>query len=258
MKKLYITACLVGITTLYLESDVRANVIFNDARTTGNQQLFDLGMDFTVNSAVTVTALGTFDANLNAVVGDAVTPPTQAQIAQSLLAGPNSSGVDPNIYVGIFKVNANGTGTLVSPQVVFNTAGAISTPYFAIAGSIFQAITAFTLGPGTYSIVATGYTFDLKSGNTALGSPIPTFDTLGGALTLLPNGGRFDPQGINTIAPLVMPTFTSGVSDSPTFLAGTFIATNNDRTNVPDGGSTIALLGFAILTIGSLSRKFSH
>lgn len=256
MKKLYIAACLVGIATLYLKTDACANVIFNDARTTGNQQQFDLGMDFTVNSPVTVTALGTFDANINGIVG----PVSTAQIAASLLAGPQSSGVDPNIYVAIFRVNANGSGTRVSPEVVFNTAGAISTPYFAIAGSIFQSITAFTLGPGTYSIVAAGYTADLQSGNTSpgLGSPVPTFDTLGGALSFINNGGRFNNLGQSTGTPLVMPTVTTGASGnpatSPIFLAGTFIA---NAAGVPDCGSTIALLGFALLGIGGLSRKFS-
>jgi hypothetical protein len=249
MKKQYIAACLVGISALNFETAAKADTILNYARVGGNQQGYDLGMDFTVNSAVSVSALGTFDANI-ASYSD---PVTTAQIATSL--GPTywSSGTPLEIYVGIFDVR---TGLEVSPTAAFDYTGASS--YFAIAGSIFQSITPFTLGPGTYSIVASGYTYLFQNGNTLGGSPEPTFNTLGGALTLLPNGARFNGSGGNGAEAFAFPTAVDGQVEkdgNPSFLAGTFIANNG---TVPDGGSTVALLGFALLGIGSLRKKLNR
>jgi hypothetical protein len=61
--------------------------------------------------------------------------------------------------------------------------------YYAVAGSIFQNITPFSLPPGTYSIVATGYNYlpgvgGIKDLNTTTPLIPPMFDTLLGALTL--------------------------------------------------------------------------
>jgi len=248
MKNNYLAACLVGATALSLETAAKANVIFNDQRVAGNQWGYDVGMDFTVNSAVSVTALGTFDANLFNL-GYTSDPVSTAQINQTLFAG-ESSGNFPVIQVGIFNV---ATGIQVSPTASFFYNDPNIANYYAIAGSIFQNITPFLLGPGVYSIVATGYTVNLASGITLNfpNPPTPTFDTLVGALTLNGNA-RSNGNGVGA-PPLTFPNNFVTPESSPDFLAGTFIATA-PRT-VPDGGSTVALLGLAFVGLGSLRRK---
>jgi hypothetical protein len=51
--------------------------------------------------------------------------------------------------------------------------------------------------------------------------------------------------------PLAFPTNFSTPESNPDFLAGTFIAINN----VPDGGSTVGLLGLAFLGLGCLRKR---
>ena len=249
MKKNYLAACLVGASAFSLGTAAKANVIFNDQRVAGNQWGYDVGMDFTVNSAVNVTALGTFDANLFNL-GYTTDPVTTAQINQTLFAG-ESSGNFPVIHVGIYNV---ATGLEVSPTADFYYNDPNIANYYAIAGSIFQNITPFILGPGVYSIVATGYTVNLASGISANfpNPPVPTFDTLLGPLTLTGNA-RSNGNGFGA-PPLTFPTGFVTPESNPDFLAGTFIA---NGSAVPDSGSTIELLGLALLGIGSLRRKLS-
>jgi hypothetical protein len=245
MKKNYLAVCMVGATALSLETAAKADVIFNNARTTGNQWGYDVGMDFTVNSAVSVTALGTFDANISTLTD----PVTTAQINASLQQG-ESSGNYPIIHVGIFNV---ATGTEVSPTANFFYNDPNIANYYAIAGSIFQNITPFILGPGVYSIVATGYTVNLASGIILNfpNPPTPTFNTLLGALSFPSTGyARSNGNGVGA-PPLAFPTDFSTIETSPDFLAGTFIAVHG----VPDCGSTAALLGFAFVGLGTLRRK---
>ena len=85
-----------------------------------------LGMDFTVNNSILVSALGAFDNGLT-----------------SRLDGVNGLGVT----VGIFSVN---TGLLVGPSASFNASGV----YTQIGGDAFQTVKSFILTPGQYSIVA--------------------------------------------------------------------------------------------------------
>jgi len=225
-----------------------ANVIFNNSIEGGTQSGYAVGMDFTVNSAVTVTALGTFDAGLTAF--PATPTPNSADIAQTLL-NAISSGNIPVITVGIYNV---ATGVEVSPTATFDYNDALLGAYYAIKGSIFLNIPALTLAPGQYSIVAAGYNEYLYFGNMTSVSPAPpptapTFDTLLGALTLS-GDARINGTGFG-IPPLAFPTDYSTPESSPDFLAGTFIAT----ASAPDGGSTLALLGMALGAAACLRRK---
>jgi len=258
------------------------SVIFNNPLTAvlpqppggGAQSGFELGMDFTVNSPVTVTALGTYDNNLIASGATSpTTPATTAQITASLSSTYWSSGDPFQVQVAIYQVNANGTGTLVSPIAIFGdqnlgnglSGGPLGT-YFstgltASAGSIYESIPNLSLTPGvTYSIVATGYVFGFPSGNTVLipPSPTPTFNTLSGELTISPTGARYN-SGVGQ-SPISFPTGTVGVAeagDSPDFLAGTFIAfAPAGSPTIPDGGVTITLLGVALTGMEGLRRKF--
>jgi hypothetical protein len=278
MKKQYIAACLTGIAALGLGTSAKATdtdpaVFLNaaSASTTGNQSGFTLGMDFNVACPTIVSSLGTFDNNLFA----ADNPGGSGSIAGSLSQAYATSGELINIYVAIYNT---ATGAPVTPIVDFTTAGAGS--YYAIGSSIYQTIAPVTLPVGPYAIEATGYFFEpppvaggvggfqsgYDQGPGAGGtpsSPIPVFNTLGGFLTLSnatfsgvqQNAGQIAlPANLNT------PPQTGGVpppetpATGPEFLAGTFQATCNCST--PDGGTTIALLGFALTGIAGLSRKF--
>jgi len=259
MKKQYIAACLAGVATLGLGA-AKADVVFNNplinvgpnAGQQVGQSGFDLAMGFTANCPLTVTSLGTFDANLVSTGGN---------IGASLGAAFFSSDVPPVLQVAIYNV---ATGTPVTPIALFSQAGNAITPYTAINGSIFQNITPVTLAPGKYAIVATGYTFLLESGNTASpinNTPPPTFNTLGGGLTLDLHGASFDgTQQNNGFLPLELPTTVTGQTElngNPDFLAGTFGGTCN-CSGVPDGGTTVGLLGFALAGIAGLSRKLKR
>jgi VPDSG-CTERM motif len=255
MKKQYIAACLaLGMGTV-----ANADVVFQNAAsasTTGNQSGFDLGMDFNVACPMTVTSLGTFDNNLFA----ASNPGGSGSIAGSLGQYYYSSDEVFAIQVAIYNV---ATGLPVTPIALFNEAGAAS--YYAKGSSIFQTINAVTLPVGNYEIVASGYfnsaTGGFQSGNTTLtvnpSFPTPVFDTLGGALTL--GAANFTGSGGNGGLPISFPVNANPPpletpATGPEFLAGTFEATCN--CGVPDGGTTIGLLGLALTGIAGVSRKF--
>jgi hypothetical protein len=250
MKNCYLVACVVSFAAFDQQTRTDANtIIFNNDRQTGNQWGYTVGMDFTVNSTVSVTALGTFDSNISGLTD----PVTTAQINTSLEQGI-SSGDAPHIQVAIYNVN---TGTQVSPVVSFFYNDPNIANYYAIAGSIFQNITPFSLPPGTYSIVAAGYNYALAFGDIKdlnVNPPLtpPTFDTLLGALTLT-GDARSNGNGSGTPG-LGFPTDYTESESSPDFLAGTFIAVNG----VPDAGSTLSLLGVALLGVEGLRRKFSR
>lgn len=118
-----------------------------------------LGLDFRVNSAVQVTSLGAFDHG-----GD---------------------GITGHVFTTIF----NSTGSAVGPVVDFSgAANPLGDAY------IRQAVTPFTLNPGTYQLASWGYGSDDPNFNTYGANPGPvTFDTLGGSLTGL--GSHYSSPG---------------------------------------------------------------
>jgi hypothetical protein len=246
MKNKYIAACIIGAAALQSELNVNANPIFNNARQTGNWWGYCIGMDFVVNSSVTVSALGTFDSNLTGLTD----PVTTDQINNSLAQGI-SSGDAPIIQVGIFNV---ATGVEVSPTASFFYNDPNIDSYYAIAGSIFQNITPFNLDPGTYAIVAAGYNYLLSFGNIfePLAPATPTFDDLDGALSLT-GDARLNGNGFGTPA-LEFPTYYTTTEVNPDYLAGTFIA----QGSVPDAASTLPLLGLAVVSAGALRRRLQR
>lgn len=263
MKKQYIAACLTGIAAL-VGTAANADVVFQNAQadsTTGNQSGFDLGMSFNVACPMTVTSLGTFDNNLYA----ASNPGGLGNIAGSLGQYYYSSDETFSIQVALYNV---ATGTAVTPIVTFNAAGAGG--YYSIGSSIFQTISPVTLPVGNYLIAASGYfnssTGGFLSGNTTLAipsAPTPVFDKLGGPLTL--GQAYFTGSGGNGgLLPLTYPLNANSPTvespaTGPIYLAGTFEATCNCGTStVPDGGTTIALLGVALTGIAGLSRKLKR
>ena len=115
-----------------------------------------LGDDFTVNSAVTVTALGAFDSG--------------------------KTGITTDIMIGLYDLT---TAAYVTPVVNFN-----GTPDPTNAAFVFQAITPVHLIAGhNYSIVGMGFNGVDRNYNTNTDTPLRngtspvTFNTLYGALT---------------------------------------------------------------------------
>lgn len=87
-----------------------------------------LGLDFTVNSAITIDQLGAFD---NGVIAN--------------LAGADGrSGVTVQIY------NITSTPVAIGPSVTFTPLNAGT----QINGDAFLSVAPFTLGPGTFTVVA--------------------------------------------------------------------------------------------------------
>jgi hypothetical protein len=114
----------------------------------------NLGMQFQVNSPVTVNALGAFDNGLT-----------------SELNGTTGNG----IQVGIFTPG----GLLVGSSVLFTPSSIVT----QIGGDAFLSVTPFVLGPGSYSIVALNshnYNQGFAGGNTNI---YQTLNNLGGAIT---------------------------------------------------------------------------
>ncbi len=204
---------------------VRADtIIFNNVPSSGSQNNYALGMDFIVNSPVTVTQLGAFDST------------------------NNGAGFNGPITVGIFSVsNASpgGSGTLVGTSVILN--GTAGTP---VGGSRFVSVTPFTLTPGLYSIVAAGFGLGTDfNGNSQTPGENDIFNADGGNLTLVSKGGRWNDN--SAFAFPNQHTFANspyGQSD-PVFQAGTFA--------VPDGGMTVALLGIGLCGLGLIRRRLA-
>ncbi len=153
--------------------------------TPGNQNWGGtLGLDFTVNTQITVTDLGTFDSGKDGITND--------------------------IFVGIFDAG----GTLVASAVNFNgTANPGGTAY------VLKAVAPIVLAPGTYQLGAWGYNLgadiNFNYGFIAPGNGGPiTFDSLGGALTAV--GTRY------AFAPGILATNTD--NGTTRYGAGTFAA----------------------------------
>jgi hypothetical protein len=145
-----------------------------------------LGLDFNVNKAITVTALGAYD--------------------QGVTANLDGSDGTSGVTVGIFDRT---TQTLVSPTALFTS----TSPGVQINGDAFKA-ESFTLLPGQYSVVS----FNDKNYNEGFVSTVfnPTStENSGGAISFV-GSGRFD-----TTAGLAYPT-TVDTGPTNRYDAGTF------------------------------------
>ena len=190
----------------------------------------NLGLDFTVNKTISVTALGAFD---------------NGNPANLLGSNPTIGGVT----VGIFDLT---TSTLVGPSEVITPINFGS----QINGDAFVAIAPFVLGPGNYSVVSfndpnynsgfTGLTAaTLNDGGGSINFNVPTalsrFDQ-GATFDLPPSGGGY--SGVGNYIPV------------PRFDAGTFAF-----NTVPEPSSLVMLC--SSLVVGGVwvallrRRKFS-
>ena len=120
LKTILRKSTLVGALVALLSVAATASadtIVFTNQPGPGSQQGYLLGMDFTVNSPVSVTQLGAFDSG-----GD---------------------GFSGTIQVGIFDVNGDPLTALVSTTLT-------GTAQPLVGASRFRTITPYLLGPGTY------------------------------------------------------------------------------------------------------------
>jgi hypothetical protein len=196
----------------------RAGVIqaYFTADTTGNQAFGgNLGLDFNVNSPITVTALGAFDSG--------------------------GLGFAPGITVGLFQRLPGGdpsndhTGTLLASLTITGTQGTVSGNYRFV-----DLATPLVLPAGFYDIEAVGFNGTNLNLNENFndGSLIQTND--GGGLLSFVGSGRFDGNGT-----LDYPFFTTdqqGFNTSSHVFGGGSLLYTPGGSVVPEP-STLALLG---------------
>lgn len=176
-----------------------------------------LGLDFQVNSAITITGLGAFNNGLTAN-----------------LDGKNSA---LGITVGIFTLS----GVAVGTSVHFTAAtGGIT----QLNGDAFLPVS-FTLNPGSYSIVATN---DRNYNSSGAANNFNTTDDGGGLISFI---GKARWTSSTTLA--LPGTIDTGPVDR--YAAGTFQFTAADGTHVsvPEPASAL-LLGAGLVAIALLRK----
>jgi len=124
----------------------------------------NLGLDFTVNAAVDVTAIGVFDDG-----------------SLSNLAGTQGNGVEVAIYNLATSQIVAGTEFLFTTQTQVNQ----------VLGDAFVSISPVLLAAGNYTVV----TLDDVNYNTNGGSNPTSTTNNGGGLLTFTGGGRFDANG---------------------------------------------------------------
>ncbi len=135
---------------------------------TGNQALSNVGVRFTVNSAISVFELGIYDSNLDGIAASS-TAPLSAYLLTS------AGGVVANIT---FDSTSQGTLDVASKYR-------------------FKPITLVTVLPGTYVLAGYGWNSNDLEHNCSISGICDTFDTGGGLITYLasPYSLGIDPAG---------------------------------------------------------------
>ena len=209
-----LAACQASAIVAYSNQGVVAN-----ESSTGGNGPYALGNDFTVNQAISVTAIGAF------------------------LGG--GSTMAASVPVAIYNVTLN---AIVAGTTVTFASG--NGGDFQANGSAFRNITSVTLIVGdVYSIVAANYG---QGGapywwNHTVGTT-PTFNDGGGLITL--GGGRYTDPGVTS---LTFPGHTVGFTPGiPTYGAGTFEYTA--LTPVPEV-ETFAIASVSMLGLVFIGRN---
>jgi hypothetical protein len=188
------------------------------SNTTGNQDFGgNLGVDFNVNSPITVTELGAFDSS--------------------------ALGFNPGITVALYQrlpggnPNTDYNGALLTSVTIIGVQGSVSGNY-----RFLDLTSPLTLTAGYYSVVAVGFNgLNLNLNENSGGVLIQTND--GGGLVSFVGSGRFDGN-----SSLDYPTYTTddqGFNTSPhVFGGGSFVY--SAASAVPEPPS------LTLLSIGTL------
>ena len=189
--------------------------------TISGNQIFGgaLGQDFEVNQTITVSALGAFDSNADGFLSD--------------------------ITVSLFDL-ANTTAALATATL--SGAGAILEGQYR-----YQSIADLTLGPGTYSVVAVGYSnLEFNGNNNVSSIPLSSNDG-GGLISFVDSRFGFS----STAFPTLTTVGNSSCSGDPEtcFAAGSFqFEATTSVAPVPLPASVLFLLG-GLAGLGGLRRN---
>jgi hypothetical protein len=221
MKRLILGLAAAGLLLVGVPEAKAGIQAYFTSNTTGNQSWGgNLGLDFNVNSAITVTQLGAFDSGGNGFLVGSDEIPTVG-LYRRLTGGDPSN---------------DHTGTLLTSVTIVGTEGTLSGNYRFV-----DLPAPLTLQPGFYSVVAVGFigvNLNLNE-NFHDGSLIQTND--GGGLLSFVGSGRFD--GNETLDYPFLTTDQQGFNTSShVFGGGSFIFT----AAVPEP-STLTLLGLGTL-----------
>lgn len=209
---------LLSLTSFLLLSGKSASaevLAYSDPNSPDQTWPGNLALDFTVNQAIDVSALGAF--------------------------APSGTVNGGPIIVGLYDADTN---TLIASATFTHSASPY--PLFPSSSDIVQSIADVILNPGHYAVDAVGFGSQDQNGNVNSGSPGPTENSAGGLLTF--TGAAYD--GNHT---LDLPTTCGQCVVTNQFDAGTFefaavVATPEPGTFGLFGfGSAI---GFAILRRG--------
>jgi uncharacterized protein (TIGR03382 family) len=183
-----------------------------------------LGMDFNVNQSIYVTSLGAFNPSGNGLFHN-------------------------NVRVGIFDL----AGTLQGSSVTF----ASNTLYSLVLGSydVYQGITPVLLNPGSYSVVALGYSSADPNGNLGNGSSPPSLMNDGGGIISFTGGSRFNYDSVT----LQLPNQGDG-GPVNRYNAGTFGFTTSGpgtfESATPEPGTFVLSVG-VLAFAGAIRRRRS-
>ena len=219
------TAGLAAAVTVFLAASAvsRAAVVFDFSLSGPANQSgvpYVLANEFTVNSPITVAAMGAY--------------------SESYGGQANKS-----VNVAIFKPQAGGWGEVAATSVWVANSGT------KIDGSYWQNLSLpVTLEPGTYAVVeSTG-----GSDRVGIGVPVGTANTLGGALSFgsiafwAGSFGAYSP--IYTTIPNGWVQYLNVGQNVPAYAGGTFQA-----SPVPEPATLTAGLGAGLLALAALVRR---
>ncbi len=218
MKRFVLPLALLSLGAMV----ANAEIAYTDPANQGTQAFGgNLALTFTVNSAITVTQLGVFNATGNGIIGQP-------------------------IQVAIFNL---GTSSLATPVVTFL---GTYTPG-GLGYDLFQSIAPVTLAPGTYEVDAVGFGGNNLNGNLNLGSTGPLLNTAGGKVTY--TGAAWD-YSTSLDAPTSC-TICQGapVPQNVQFDAGTFAFSASASAPEPGVYGTLALGLLGLLWVAIIRRR---
>lgn len=222
MKSAFWAVGLLGAVVMLAPSARAQSFIAYDLTTpvAGTQNFpSTLGLDFTVNTALTVQSLGVFD---------------------SAVAGVPHTIVD-TLVTTIYNRN---TGLAVPGLSVSFTAGS---PGTLVGGNLFQTVggaQGIALGPGNYTVASTGFINANKVGVSSDAGFVPdTYNEGGGVITIDKTHYRYN----NAVAPFAGNDVFPATVANGQLNAGTV----KFALNTPEPGTVSLLLGLGTAGIGA-------